>query len=551
VKIQSKLTADWVKTWIRNPRAVKASTWMPRVWYNSNSSSPEDAIRNEVEIDAVVAYLFDKSTTHTPAVANPPRGDAKRGEEIVMNIGCRGCHIVGDEKREAAGPRRTFGQPLQNLGAKTTYAWVYDWVRDPKHYSPDTYMPDLRLTDAQVADVATFLVGSAAKGGDAAKATPTQANVDAVLLDYLTSVMPNAEAKATLSKLDAKAKQLDLGQRVINRYGCFSCHEIGGFEKTQPIGTELSEEGTKLVSRLDFAFVDEIPHTSKIAWFETKLHDPRIFDRGRVLTPAEKLRMPNFDLTDVEIQRLVTAIMSFQREIQPPAAMPVKTARYDFMVQGRSLAARRNCIGCHQIEGEGGDYVKLLTDPSTGPPNLTPEGARVQHDWLYAFLRGPITIRPWIDVRMPTFGLDDQRWNNVISYFGAISNELAPFQTPGATAAATTAAATTTGKQLFELLQCQKCHVLGAIPADQPKANLAPDLRMVPDRLQHDWLLDWMRAPASILPGTRMPAFWPDYPKSPFPQLGGSAEQQIKVIRDYLLTFRGGPSPRAAARSAN
>jgi hypothetical protein len=48
-----------------------------------------------------------------------------------------------------------------------------------------------------------------------------------------------------------------------------------------------------------------------------------------------------------------------------------------------------------------------------------------------------------------------------------------------------------------------------------------------------------------------MPAFWPDYPKSPFPQLGGSAEQQIKVIRDYLLTFRGGPSPRAAARSAN
>ena len=24
---------------------------------------------------------------------------------------------------------------------------------------------------------------------------------------------------------------------------------------------------------------------------------------------------------------------------------------------------------------------------------LTPEGARVQHDWLYAFVRGPITIR--------------------------------------------------------------------------------------------------------------------------------------------------------------
>jgi cytochrome c1 len=34
---------------------------------------------------------------------------------------------------------------------------AYNWVRDPKHYSPATYMPTLRLTDAQIADVATYL----------------------------------------------------------------------------------------------------------------------------------------------------------------------------------------------------------------------------------------------------------------------------------------------------------------------------------------------------------------------------------------------------------
>ena len=100
--------------------------------------------------------------------------------------------------------------------------------------------------------------------------------------------MPFEDAKAAVAKLDARAKQLELGQRVINRYGCFSCHEIKGFEKTQPIGTELSEAGSKLVSRLDFAFVNEIPHTSKIAWYRTKLHDPRIFDRGRVLRPRRE-----------------------------------------------------------------------------------------------------------------------------------------------------------------------------------------------------------------------------------------------------------------------
>jgi hypothetical protein len=88
--------------------------------------------------------------------------------------------------------------------------------------------------------------------------------------------------------------------------------------------------------------------------------------------------------------------------------------------------------------------------------------------------------------------------------------------------------------------------VLGTIPRDQPTANLAPDLRMASDRLNPEWILEWLKNPLSFLPGTRMPGFWPVdmYPKSPFPQLGGDAAAQIRAIRDHLLTFRGGPSPR-------
>jgi mono/diheme cytochrome c family protein len=546
-KIDSKLTPDWVKTWIRNPKAVKPTTWMPRIWYNSNSSTPEDSTRNEVEINAAVAYLFANSEKHDFAVKNPPRGDAKAGQEIVTSFGCLGCHVLTEKERTAAGPHRTFGQPLENLGNKTTYEWIYNWVRDPKHYNPATFMPNLRLTDAQVADVATFLSTLKDSGGDQAKATPDQAAVDAVLLDYMKTVMPFEDAQAALAKLDSQAKQLQLGQRVINRYGCFSCHEIKGFETTQPIGTELSEEGTKLVSRLDFALIEDLPHTSKIAWFRAKLHDPRVFDKGRVLNPLDKLRMPNFEFTDEEIDRLLTAIMSFQREIQPAQAMPVKSARRDFIVQGRALVSRRNCVGCHIIEGNGGDFLKLVAEPTLGPPMLTPEGARVQHDWLYAFLKGPISIRPWISVRMPTFGLDDQNLNSVISYFGAVSNKMGAFRT----AEVRTVASDDAGKQLFELLKCQQCHVLGAIPKDQPTSNLAPDLRMAIERLQPDWILEWLKNPATILPGTRMPAFWPDYPKSFYPHLGNDAEAQIRVIRDHLMTFRGGPSPMTGTRTAN
>ena len=542
-KIDSKLSPDWVKTWIRNPRAVKQTTWMPRFWYNSNNNSPADAVRNEVEINAIVAYIFANAEKHEFAVKNPPHGDAKSGEQIVKSIGCQGCHVVGEGKRTEVGPHRTFGQPLENIGNKTTYEWIFNWVRDPKHYSPTTYMPSLRLTDSQVADVATYLTTLKGPAGDAAKATPDQKAVDEVVLDYYKAVMPVEDALAAVAKLSPEQKQIQLGQRAISRYGCFSCHDIKGFEKAQSIGTDLSEEGSKLVTRLDFAFISNIPHTSKLEWFKTKLHDTRTFDRGRVLPPLDKLRMPNFDFSDEEVELLVTALMSFQRDVQPPAAMPARSARYDNLQAGRTQVHRRNCVGCHIIEDDGGDFLKLVAEPSLGPPRLTPEGARVQHDWLYAFLRGPITIRPWLNVRMPSFGLDDTNANGIISYFGSISNSTEPFRTYSI---AHTAGGEAGGKQLFELLKCQQCHVLGAIPKDQPTANLAPDLRMAADRLNPDWIVDWLKKPSDILPGTRMPAFWPDYPKSFYPHLNGDAEAQVLSIRDHLLTLKGGPSPRKA-----
>jgi mono/diheme cytochrome c family protein len=250
--------------------------------------------------------------------------------------------------------------------------------------------------------------------------------------------------------------------------------------------------------------------------------------------------MPDFHLSDREKQLLVTAIMSFQRQIQPPAALPTAGARREFLRVGRNLTQRRNCVACHVIEGNGGDYQALVAEQTLAPPLLTPEGAKVQPDWLYAFLRGPITIRPWLNVRMPTFHLDDAQLNDVIGYFQAIPNQIRPFRTFDVITASN---ATAGGKELFELLRCQQCHVLGAVPKDQPTANLAPDLRMAVDRLNPEWIDEWLKAPLRIQPGTRMPQFWPNYPKSDFPQLGGSADAQIRAIRDHLMTFRGGPSP--------
>ena len=122
--------------------------------------------------------------------------------------------------------------------------------------------------------------------------------------------------------------------------------------------------------------------------------------------------MPDFHFNEVENERLQTAIMSFQRDVQPASALPARTAKRDYTVQRPRAGAPAEL---RRLPRDRRRWRRLpnasSSDPTLAPPLLTPEGAKVQPDWLYAFLQAPITIRPWLDVRMPTFGLDDGRWN--------------------------------------------------------------------------------------------------------------------------------------------
>ena len=204
-------------------------------------------------------------------------------------------------------------------------------------------------------------------------------------------------------------------------------------------------------------------------------------------------------------------------------------------------------------KGDGGDYRTVVTDPQLAPPMLTPEGAKVQPDWLYAFLQGPITIRPWLNVRMPTFGLDDGRWNAIIDYFEATGNSIGPFRTYDHAELTSMAAP---GRELFDAAAVPEVPRAWERyrPTSRP-SNLAPDLRMTHERLQArvDSAIGCAtRAGFSPAPGCRSSGH-AAYPKSAYPQLGGDAEPQMRAIRDHLMTLRGGPSPTppAPAQSTN
>jgi mono/diheme cytochrome c family protein len=163
----------------------------------------------------------------------------------------------------------------------------------------------------------------------------------------------------------------------------------------------------------------------------------------------------------------------------------------------------------------------------------------VRTPWLHAFLRDPSTpIRPWLEIRMPSFDLTEEQLNALTRYFASLDRVEYPFVPDPQLDPQMVAA----GHDLFDRWQCIRCHVVAGQLPDQDPANMAPDLALVRERLRPDWVSEWLANPTRIQPGTRMPTNFPENPEeNAFPEvLGGDQQQQVEAVRQYLLTIGAG-----------
>ncbi len=525
-RLASKVDADWAYRWVEDPRSYRPNTWMPRFFHLTNTNTPEDRERSEVEIASIVSYLFARSEPFEPSATRAPAGDAVRGRRLVAEKGCMGCHRIGENPTTRGTFGRDFGPALDRVGDKVTAEWLFDWVRNPKRYFAETNMPDLRLTDGEAADITAYLMTLT---GPAPKPAPgiDETVLDDVATEFLIARLTHEQARERLASMSLEEKKTYLGEKLIGHRGCFGCHDIPGFEEALPIGTELSNEGTKMITRLDFGFV-HIPHT-KPAWFYQKMKDPRIFDNGKVKRHLEKLKMPDFGFTDEEADTLVTVILSMQKDVQPLESHHLLDERKAAVEAGRRIIQDRNCRGCHILEGEGGAIQEVIADQAYYPPNLFGEGDKVQSDWLFSFLREPTPIRPWLQVRMPTFHFEDPAAATITKYFASVDEATYPFHTVSVEPLA--AEVLQEGRRTFEQFKCMSCHPIGPPPASVNVAELAPDLTMARSRLRHDWIVDWLRDPQKLMPGTRMPGFFYSDGSPLYPD----ADERMRAVKEYLL----------------
>ncbi len=476
-EVRFKIRKEWIPVWLENPHAYRSSTKMP-------------AFRlDEGQRRAIAAFVWQAGVEGE--LPSQSRGNAVRGKELFETRGCMGCHAVGEGD---AAQGSSFAANLSRVGEKVHYDYLVPWIHNPQERQPLSVMPSLRLSLEETRDIASYLM------------TLRQADASYPEADYLEDPALGSE-----------------GSMWVKHFGCAGCHEIAGFEEEGRIGTELTREGSKPIERLDFALLThEAKHDgwyNHKGFFERKLKDPAIFDQGKIKTPVEKLRMPNFKLTGEEITALTSFLLGSVDSTLPEHFFYAPGDRGQDIREGWWLVKRYNCMGCHQVRpGQQSDLSGMARyqDPDWKeqlPPTLVGEGARVDPDWLARFLRNPAMdsgrtdrngVRGYLHARMPTFRFSDSQIQKIVRFFEALAAQDRPYIPTRLEPLSNRELEL--ARQLFtsKAAPCLRCHATGN-PAHDRNAT-APNFLLAKERLKPGWTERWMVAPEMIAPGTAMPS---------------------------------------------
>src|SRR5271167_709534 len=585
--VRLKLNKNWIPVWLKKPSDFRATTKMPNFRLSDE------------KIKAISAYLWQSAFTD-PLPKHKP-GSAARGKELFETRGCLACHSMREGGEMEGG---SFAANLTRVGEKDNYDYLVRWVHnarertrpycmyEKKDIGPEDYakkglpyvfdlghtrcpndghelqvqnmtvMPSLRLSPQDAEDVASYLI--------TLKKQELSAYPDAAYMDD-----PNLKEE---------------GKKWIRHYGCSGCHEISGMEEEGRIGTELTFEGSKPIERLDFALLTEVaqrgsgepivdaddlarlpegpakgPWYDHKGFFEHKLAEPNIWDKGKIKPELEQLRMPNLHLTKDQVQSLTTFLMGSE-ESALPASYQYRPLDYRRDIQeGWWVVKKYNCMGCHQFIA--GQKSSLMTMPRYQdaqeqlPPKLLTEGARVEPEWLLHFLENPALsendtnrngVRSYLQVRMPTFSFSENELGKLVRFFQALARQPFPYipdQTPLLTAKETDMA-----RSLFSspAAPCLKCHATGD-PAHDRTAT-APNFLQAKGRLKADWVERWIIDPQAISPGTSMPSglfkrennHWVFAGPTP-PSFQGYDKDHTKLLVDYIFQLTAEEQRRVSA----
>lgn len=442
--IAAKVRPEWLRKWILNPTGYLPNTKMPNFRF-----SDEEAL-------AIRAYLFEQSKSKPPqqriTVRNYRADLIESGRMLFSYARCVSCHSLD-------GVGGTLAPDLARIGEKVRLEWLFDFLKNPRAYQPNTKMPQYRFTDQQILQVVAYL-------------------------NSLSGPVKADEQELVVYSRDDVRR----GEKLVYEYGCLGCHDPVGQEAVGgKVGADLTFFGDKPIENFDFGDELDIARTRE-AWVVAKLEDPRRFSTERI-----QLKMPDFGFKKNYAVALSTVLLGFTEEHPPDRLVRRRQGESEYVPPGEfgRVVSELNCFTCHTINGRGGTLA----------PDLSYEGSRANADWLREFLRNPTTIRPTLTVRMPKFNLPEKEIEILVSYMKTvlINNDVPTGLFVGA---ATSEEEVELGRKLYhEVYQCQTCHQINYEGGTMGPELVSSDSN-IRERRTPGWIFAWMKNPKALDPTT-------------------------------------------------
>jgi cbb3-type cytochrome oxidase cytochrome c subunit len=585
-QIGSRVNITWLVKWLMNPKKFRPSTRMP------------DFILTKEEAVSIATYLWQNSEGFFPEMPREFDEDMiDEGYSIFESVGCLACHSDVEEDGKIHGPN------LARIGEAMKYEWLVSWLLDPRAHSPKTSMPDLRLDNESARLLATYLTTLKSEGYKEKPEKykwlddPEVANQgEKLIIEYGCPGCHNIKGMEEQGKIGVELTEI--GSKNIDFFD-FGSFEKGKFERFD----SLEKEILRLVGLED---AKKNVGKARHAWLEAKLSNPRQFDEENLKMPDFRLNQDEIEslcvlLVGLKEAKLDESYMYKSSEEDKYIAEGNRVAdkynckgchqftidtlylkdgtKIEGMVKleeedslffqlwkndeklgrkaGDTVQIAKEHISSRESAEGGEDIASLIIDyhvevdgmmpeeaKAFTPPVLYGEGKKVQCAWLFGFLEEPVGLRPWLDIRMPTFRLSEKEATSISRYLAVVDGEEYPFeyirekrdyyiqqkelQNPGYMAKA---------RRLFESgdVHCMSCHVRGDKTPDGDPAGWAPDLLLSKERLKPDWIESWLLDPQLIQPGTKMPKFFREGTfQDIFP---GTPDEQAEAIKDLLMNL--------------
>jgi mono/diheme cytochrome c family protein len=491
-EVGSRVSPEYLQRYLADPTAVHRGTSMPDV-LGARTPAERQAIAT-----ALTHFLIARGNESFRSEAGET-ADRDLGRRLYHTVGCVACHGARDPAPQA-GAQPATPRPEPAAGDQPHNADDGEDEDGPptqRVFRPIALGLEHILTKYSETSLTEFLheplaVRSSGRMPDL-KLTTDESRA---LAQYLLGADP-PPATRPVAPLSPDPRQVAQGERYFRELHCGNCHALPGIDAAPAVGGALQPAAT-----------------------------PQGCLQPQAGGPVR------YDLDDAQRQALVAALQHLDQ------------AETDAEAVAKTLVAQR-CIACHVRDDYGGvhpdvDPLFTTTEPNLGdegrlPPPLTLLGAKLQPTWLKKVLFDGESVRPYLGVRMPQYGVDN------LGHLPALLARTDTLPAVDWTIPSPERDSDREREREFRKaghallgnqgLYCIACHNFNGKEAP---VNRGMELTSSYQRLQPAWFNAFLRNPQQFRPRIIMPQSWANGVASHKTILDGDTDRQIQAIWYYL-----------------